>query len=75
MGKRFRVLVMVDLGGTIFFRSDKKDVTYERSFKAKQYQYWLRPGFKEFIIRLTSHPRCTFSFYTSIMKKNVVPIL
>ena len=73
--KKFKIMVLVDLGGTIFFRTDKKDVNAPAHFKLKRHEYFLRPGFKEFIRKLVDHPRSTFCFYTSIMRKNVLPIL
>ena len=65
--RKFRVSVMVDLGGTIFFRTDLK-LNEPSAFKIKMYKYYLRPGFDKFIRRLTSHPRCSLSFYTSIQR-------
>ena len=37
--------------------------------------YYLRPGFKTFIRRLVEHPRSKFCFYSSIMRKNLIPVL
>lgn len=60
MCKRFKILVMIDLGGSIFLRADKKKDKIDKpgDFSIKAYKYFMRPGFKQFIRRLTSHPRC-----------------
>ena len=76
MCKKFKILVLVDLGGTIFFRTDKKDITTRSNdFKIKRYEYYMRPGFKSFLKRIFEHPRSKFCFYSSIMRQNLVPIL
>ena len=69
-------MVLVDLNGTIFFRTDKKDITSRSNdFKIKRYEYFMRPGFKSFLKRLFEHPRSKLIFYSSIMKQNLYPIL
>ena len=45
------------------------------SYKLGAYSYYLRPGYKEFLNALYSHPRITVGFYSSIMAKNIVPII
>jgi hypothetical protein len=75
ISRKFRILVMVDLGGTIFLRTDAKGIDQPESFKIAKYRYFKRPGYETFIKRLSSHPRCLLCFYTSITRKNVTPIL
>ena len=70
------MLVLVDLGGTIFFRSDDKaarGATYD--FKKGKYMYFLRPGHKDFLKKVSSHPRVKLAFYSSIMFKNIQPVM
>jgi hypothetical protein len=69
-------MVLIDLGGTIFFRTDdKSSFTRRDDFKLKKNFYFLRPGHEDFIRKIAEHPRVLLCFYTSIMRKNVVPIL
>ena len=76
MCKKFQILVLVDLNGTIFFRTDKKDVTTRSNdFKIKRHEYFMRPGFEQFIQRIIEHPRSTLYFYSSIMQNNLNPII
>ena len=84
ISKKFKILVLVDLTGTLLFRTTHKqedfiesnfNVKAERSFKIAGKKYFLRPGFKEFIRKLAEHPRCTLGFYTSMSRKNLLKIL
>ena len=43
--------------------------------KTNNFKYYLRPGYEDFISRLTSHPRCSLAFYTSIKTENAKLIL
>jgi len=68
--------VLVDLGGTIFFRSSEKSVRGSKfDFKHKGNMHFFRPGHRNFIKTLFEHPRITFGFYSSIMLKNIVPVM
>lgn len=74
--KKFPLLVLVDLGGTIFFRSDDKAMKGAQiDFKKTKYMYFLRPGHKEFLKKVSSHPRVKLGFYSSIMFKNIQPVM
>lgn len=42
--------------------------------QGKNYVY-TREGFMSFLEQIMSHPRVTFSFYSSIMRKNILPII
>jgi hypothetical protein len=46
--RKFKVLVMIDLGGSIFLRADKKKDKIDKpgDFSIKAYKYFLRPGFQ-----------------------------
>jgi hypothetical protein len=37
--------------------------------------YFFRPGYRNFIKEIFDHPRITFGFYSSIMLKNIVPVM
>ena len=68
--------MLVDIGGTIFFRSSEKSVRGGKfDFKQKGCMYFFRPGHRHFIKTLFDHPRITFGFYSSIMLKNIVPVM
>ena len=66
-------MVLIDLGGTVLFRSDKKDCGQSCNYKFKKYQYWWRPGYKEMILKLVAHPRVFLGFYSSMMLKTITP--
>jgi hypothetical protein len=73
---KFPLLVLVDLGGTLFFRSTDKAVRGAQfNFKKMKYMYFLRPGHKEFLLNVNSHPRIKLAYYSSIMFKNIQPIM
>ena len=73
--KRFPLLVLVDLNGTLLHRVEKRGAGLNFSFKEGKHAYWLRPGHDDFILALTCHPRIKFGLYSSIMRKNVLPLL
>lgn len=76
MCDKFKVLVLVDLGGTIFFRSSDKDVKGAKfDFKHQRNMYFYRPGHSVFLKSIFDHPRIKLAYYSSIMKKNIVPAL
>ena len=66
---------MIDLGGSILFRTDKKDCGHSCDFKFKKYQYFWRPGYDKMILDLVNHPRIFLCLYTSIMRKNIIPVM
>ena len=73
---KFPILVLIDLGGTVFYRSSDRNARGSK-FDAKihKYMYFFRPGHKNLLKTLYNHPRITLGFYTSIMLKNVVPVM
>lgn len=68
------VLVLIDINGSLLTRC-KEEIAVEPDFEIKYHKYYFRPGFKDFLLRLANHPRCSLSFYTSIMAHNVDMIL
>jgi len=70
------LLVLLDINGTVLCRTDEKAAkTLPADFKRKKYFYFYRPGIKSLLQALDKHPRITLGFYTSIMAKNVVPVM
>ena len=57
----------------MFYRS--KDRCYDKwaDFKHKGNHYYFRPGYKNFVKELVSHPRVELGFYSSIMRRNIIP--
>ena len=75
VGKKFRMLILIDLGGSIFFRTDEKGVGNEFDFKFKKYKYFYRPGYAELLLTITKHPRTVVAFYSSMMRKTITPVM
>ena len=78
MCKKFKIMILIDLNRIIFYRKPKEEqILTNRSldFKIKFYDHFLRPGYKTFLRRLIEHPRGSFFVYTSIINKNLTPIL
>ena len=75
IGNQFKILVLIDLGGTVFFRTDAKDCGTRCDYKFKRYQYYWRPGYQQMLLRLQKHPRVALCFYTSMMRKTIVPVM
>ena len=75
VGKKFPILVLIDLGGSIFFRTEEKDVGEQFDFKFKRFKYFYRPGYGETLLALTKHPRTVVAFYSSMMRKTITPVM
>ena len=75
VSKKFRILVLIDLGGSIFFRSDEKDVGTKYNFRYKRYSYFFRPGYAETLLKLTKNPRTVVAFYSSMQRKTITPVM
>lgn len=77
--QKFPILVLIDVGGTIMCRTGNKLPVERRLNKEfcqiKMHYHYYRPQFDSFISKIISHPRAKLGFYTSIMKKNVMPVL
>ena len=74
------ILILIDVGGSILYRSGKKLNLAERQSgksycQIKMHHHYYRPNFDIFLQQLISHPRVQLAFYTSIMRKNVMPLL
>ena len=57
------------------FRTDKRDCGNRCDFKFKKYQYYWRPGYDEMLLQIVGHPRIKLCFYSSMMRKTIVPIM
>jgi len=69
-------LVLVDLGGTLFFRTSKKHETGgKKDLKVKQSHVFRKPGHVKFLRSLYAHPRIKLMYYSSMMAKNITPML
>ena len=76
VSRKFPLLVLLDINGTVLCRTDEKAAkTLPCDFKRKKYFYFYRPGITTLLLALDRHPRITIGFYTSIMAKNVVPVM
>jgi len=69
------MLVLLDMGGSLFFRTDQKDCGKVCDYKFKRYQYFWRPGYAEMLLKLAAHPRVMLCFYSSMMRKTIVPTM
>lgn len=48
---------------------------WSKFFKNKRTFHYLRDGYLQFLRAIMQHPRVKFAFYSSIMRKNITPIL
>ena len=71
--------MLLDLGGTLFFRLSVNRTDFKiplnPTFVIGHYEYYMRPGYSEFLERLKADPNITLGFYSSITRKNILPIL
>jgi hypothetical protein len=70
---------MIEIEKLLFHRQGKgKDclpIEKEPDFAIKYYKGWMRPGFKEFLLLLHNHPRCSLSICSSMMEHNIKDVL
>ena len=75
---KFGILVLIDLGGTCFYRASKPGERVDSvkpDFTQKGKAVYFRPGVDKLLNKLASHPRVSLSFYSSIMRQNIQPIM
>jgi hypothetical protein len=74
-----QILVLLDIGGSILYRHKEtkkvSGIEREPDFMVRKHYHYFRPHFQEFIGTLLEHPRVRLAFYTSITKKNALPLL
>ena len=75
--KQHQILVLIDIGGSILYRSGEKLMDVDRScdYQVKKHFHYYRPFYDDYIKGLIEHPRVKLGIYTSIMRKNVMPLL
>ena len=75
--KQHPILVLIDVGGSILYRAGDRVAGLERPVdcQIKKHFHYYRPYFDDYIKGLIEHPRVKFGIYTSIMRKNVMPLL
>jgi len=73
------ILVLIDVGVSIMYRCGQRLPVERRLAKEycqiKMHHHYYRPMFDDFLAQLLAHPRIKLGFYTSIMRKNVMPLL
>lgn len=73
------ILVLIDVGGSILCRTGERLQAEKRTSatfcQIKKHYHYYRPSFDSFLAELISHPRIQLGFYTSITRKNVMPLL
>ena len=73
--KKFRIMILIDLGGSMFFRSCDKDLPDDFNFKMKRYKYFFRPGYKQLLLKIANNPRTVVAFYSSMIRKTITPVM
>jgi hypothetical protein len=73
--QKFPLLVLVDMGGTLFYKAEKKDTSLPGTFGVRFHIFCMRPGHKDFLLRLHRHPRIKLGFYSDMLGKNTTPVL
>jgi hypothetical protein len=73
--QKFPLLVTVDMSGTLLFRAPKDKFPYRGDISIKHSTCFLRPGYKDFLLRLHQHPRIKLVFYATMLEKNMMRIL
>jgi len=68
-----RVLVLLDMNGTLLLRLKGKLGREKPSFAHAGLQYYLRRGVVDLVASLRSHPHCELAFYTSMRESNALP--
>jgi hypothetical protein len=78
--RRDPILILIDIGGSILYRAGER-LPIKRHLKSNEYcqikmhHHYYRPHFDIFLAQLLDHPRVQLGFYTSIMRKNALPLL
>lgn len=79
-----QLLILVDLCGTLVFKTktgsrEREYATLSRrrhpDFEHRFNSFWVRPGARELLAELTNDPRIQPAVYTSMLDKNVYPIV
>ncbi|CDW81122.1 UNKNOWN [Stylonychia lemnae] len=75
--KQHPVLLLCDIGGSILYRCSERlaDLDRKVDFQIKKHIHYYRPHKDEFLAALITHPRVKFGIYSSIMRKNIMPLM
>jgi len=66
----------MDIGGSICYRCGQRLQTDRKvDYQVKAHFHYFRPYYDDFMKAIIEHPRVKFAVYTSIMRKNVMPLL
>ena len=71
--KKFRILILIDLEGTILYRSPNS-IDVKHDFEYEGVQYFFRPGYADILTSLIRHPRTSIAFYSSMTQKAIVRV-
>ena len=71
-----QLLILLDFNGTLVFR-DKKNLfpKIKGHFFATRTRYTIRPFARELVAHLLNDSRCKVAIYTSITKRNMMPVM
>jgi hypothetical protein len=70
------LLVCCDIGGSILYRcSEKLDIERKIDFSIKRHIHYYRPYKDDYLISILEHPRVKFVIYSSIMRRNIMPLM
>jgi hypothetical protein len=73
VGGHKRILVLLDMNGTLLLRLKGKLGREKPSFAHAGLQYYLRRGVVDLVASLRNHPHCELAFYTSMRESNALP--
>ena len=73
--KKFQVLILFDLNGTLGFKSKQSIKDLKPDYISKNIKFYVRPGIEELLEELYKNTRVKIGFYSSMIKKNIIPIL
>lgn len=75
--QRFHILVLVDLGGTMCYRTSEqiKGINRRPEYQVRHHFHYFRPYNTNFIKALITHKRIKLAFYTNITRKNAMPLV
>jgi hypothetical protein len=77
--KQHPILILIDIGGSILYRCgekiEKEGFTRKVDCQIKKHFHYYRPNHALYISKLVQHPRVKLGIYTSIMRKNAMPLL
>lgn len=72
-----KTLILLDFNGTLAHREKIENSLIQKRahYKVRYCKFYIRPGARQLVCRLLNDPRCEVAVYTSIMKKNIWPVI